>query len=176
MRMTRLIRLGLTALLLTGSGLVISASPAHAVTVAQTCVGTEVTTFDPPLTLTARPVTITVNGLYQTCTDPLAFNGSYAETFTLTASCTTLFDAGTATRTVEWGSPAPESSTFDYTVVTNAVGGQVITVNSGVLTGGRYAPGSVHQVITLVTPNILRCLGAGVASVTGPTVLTISQP
>jgi hypothetical protein len=27
-----------------------------------------------------------------------------------------------------------------------------------------------------VTPNILQCLGSGVASVTGPTVLTITQP
>jgi hypothetical protein len=155
---------------------VIAASPAHAVTVAQTCVGTEVTTFDPPLTFTPQPVTITVNGVYPTCTDPAAFNGSYSETFTLTASCITLFDVGTATRTVVWGDPAAEPTTFDYNVVTNAVGGQVITINSGVLTNGRYTPGSVQQVITLVTPNILQCLGSGVAGVTGPTGLTISQP
>jgi hypothetical protein len=166
----------MASLVMAAGSVVVAASPAHAVTVAQTCVGTEVTTFDPPLTVTPQPVTITVNGLFTTCTDPAAFNGSYAETFTLTASCTTLFDAGTATRTVVWGTPTAEVTTFDYNVVTNAVGGQVITTNSGVLTAGRYTPGSVQQVITLVTPNILQCLGTGVVSVTGPTVLTISQP
>jgi hypothetical protein len=51
-----------------------------------------------------------------------------------------------------------------------------LTINSGVLTDGRYTPGSAQQVITLATPNILQCLGSGVASLTGPTVLTISQP
>jgi hypothetical protein len=157
-------------------GAVVGASPAHAVTVAQTCVGTEVTTFSPPLTFTPRPVTITVSGVYATCTDPVASNGSYAETFTLTASCLTLFDAGTATRTLVWGNPAAEPTTFDYNVVTNAVAGQVITTNSGILTNGRYTPGSVQQIITLVTPNILQCLGSGVTSVAGPTTLTITQP
>jgi hypothetical protein len=176
MRVSRFFRFGLAALVMAAGSAVIPAGPANAVTVAQTCAGTEVTTFDPPLTLTPQPVTITVNGVYPTCTDPAAFNGSYSETFTLTASCLTLFDAGTATRTIVWGTPSAEPTTFDYNVVTNAVGGQVITTNSGVLTGGRYTPGSVQQVITLVTPNILQCLGSGVTGVTGPTVLTILQP
>lgn len=176
MRVSRFFRFGMASLVMAAGGVMIAAGPAHAVTVAQTCVGTEVTTFNPPLTFTPQPVTITVNGVYPTCTDPGAFNGSYFETFTLTASCTTLFDAGTATRTVVWGNPAAEPTTFDYNVVTNAVGGQVVTTNSGVLTDGRYTPGSAQQVIALVTPNVLQCLGSGVASVTGPTVLTISQP
>jgi hypothetical protein len=176
MTVSRFFRICMASLMATMGGVVLGASPAHAVTVAQTCVGTEVTTFSPPLTLTPRPVTITVNGVYPTCTDPAAPNGTYDESFTLTASCLTLFDAGTATRTVVWGDLAAEPTTFDYNVVSNAVGGQVVTTNSGVLTGGRYTPGSVQQVITLLTPNILQCLGSGVTSVTGPTVLTITQP
>jgi hypothetical protein len=176
MRMSRFLRLCVASLTVVVGGAVLGTSPAQAVTIAQTCVGTEVTTFSPPLTLTPRPVTITVNGSYPTCTSPQAFNGGYSETFTLSASCLTLFDAGTATRTVVWGDPATAPTTFDYNVVTNAVAGQVITTNSGVLTAGSFTPGSVQQVITLVTPNILQCLGSGVTSVAGPTVLTITQP
>ncbi|MFT7838450.1 hypothetical protein Q5530_20110 [Saccharothrix sp. BKS2] len=148
------------------------AAPAHAAGLDQVCVGTEVTTFDPPLTLTARPTTVTVSGVYTTCTNPGAVTATYAETFPLTASCLALFDSGSALRTFTWGgTEAP--STFQYNVTSSAVAGQVVVTNTGVITAGGFAPAGAEQVITLVTPNVLQCLVGGVASVSGPTTLTV---
>jgi hypothetical protein len=170
MAMARLRRVCLALLIAVGSPL-IGIGPAHAVTVDQTCAGTEVTSYDPPLTFTSRPTTITVSGIYPSCTDSVAFNGSYSETFTLTASCLALLDSGSTTRTFVWGDR--QTSTFDYNVTANEVGGQLIVTNTGLITAGKFAPASGLQVITLTTPNILQCLGSGIANVTGPTTLVI---
>ncbi|CCH32085.1 hypothetical protein ABZ816_26360 [Actinosynnema sp. NPDC047251] len=170
MTSSRLFRCAATLLLLVTCTL--TAAPAQAAGVDQVCVGTEVTTFDPPLTLTARPTTITVSGLYPTCTSPAAVTAGYAETFPLTASCLVLFDSGSASRTFTWGgTTAP--STFEYNVTSSAVAGQVVVTNTGVITAGGFAPAGAKQVITLVTPNLLQCLTGGVPSVTGPTTLTV---
>jgi hypothetical protein len=162
--------------LLVLAGLVVGTGAAHSAAVEQTCVGTEVTGYDPPLTLTPRLVTVTVNGIYPNCTDAEAFNGTYTETFALTASCLTLADSGSTTRSFVWGDPAVAPSTFEYNVTASAVGGQVVVTNTGVITGGHFAPASALQVITLVTPNIAQCIGSGIANVTGPTTLTIYRP
>src|ERR1700737_4485938 len=106
----RSFRACLAAVLVTAGSLLVTAGPAHAVTVDQTCTGTEVTSYNPPLTLTPQLVTITVSGVYPSCTDREAFNGSYSETFTLTASCAVLLDSGSPTRTFVWGNPAAEPS------------------------------------------------------------------
>lgn len=151
-------------------------APAQAAGVEQTCLGTEVTSFDPPLTLVSRPTRITVSGIFTACTDPAAFTGSYAETFTIAASCLVLFDSGTATRSFVWGDPAVAPSTFDYNVTTSSVAGQVITTSSGLISAGTYAPGSALQTVTLLTPNLLQCATTGVTTVTGPTTLTVSGP
>ncbi|MEU4806192.1 hypothetical protein [Actinosynnema sp. NPDC023587] len=173
MTSSRLFRCAATVLLAAAATLV--AVPAHAAGVDQVCAGTEVTTFDPPLTLAARPTTVTVSGVYPTCTNAAAGTATYAETFTLTASCLALFDSGSALRTFTWGgTTAP--STFEYNVTSNAVAGQVVVTNTGVLTAGGFAPAGAEQVITLVTPNLLQCLAGGVPSVTGPTTLTVHSP
>ncbi|GAB2963099.1 hypothetical protein [Saccharothrix stipae] len=171
MRPSRLIRFAAAAALACAA---LSAAPAHAATLEQTCVGTEVTTFDPPLTLTARPTTITVSGVYPTCTHANAVTATYAETFGLTASCLVLFDSGSALRTFTWGGTVTPSE-FRYNVTSSAVAGQVVVVNTGVITAGGFAPAGAEQVITLVTPNLAQCLTGGVASVTGPTTLTVHR-
>ncbi|MFD7654231.1 hypothetical protein ACFV4N_09665 [Actinosynnema sp. NPDC059797] len=159
------------ALLLAAAGALV-AVPAHAAGVEQVCLGTEVTTYDPPLTLATRPTTVTVSGVYTTCTHPDAVTATYEETFTLDASCLVLFDSGSAFRTFTWGGSTTPSD-FRYNVTSSAVAGQVVVVNTGVITAGGFAPAGAEQVITLVTPNALRCLAGGVASVTGPTTLTV---
>lgn len=165
----------LSVVLLT-SGLVAGATPAHAAAVVQTCVGTEVTSFDPPLTLVSRPTRITVSGIFPTCTDARAGTASYAETFTIPASCLALFDSGTATRSFAWGDPAVEPSTFVYNVTSTVVAGQIVVTSPGLITGGAFAPASALQTVTLLTPNVLQCATTGVANVTGPTLLAITQP
>jgi hypothetical protein len=151
-----------------------SAAPAQAATVEQVCVGTEVTTFDPPLTFTARATTITVSGVFPSCTNTGAVTGTYAETFSLAASCLTLFDSGSAQRTFSWGGTAAASQ-FQYNATSNAAGAAVVTTNTGVITSGGFAPAGAVQVVSLVTPNALQCLTSGVTSMTGTTTLTIQR-
>ncbi|WP_367127641.1 hypothetical protein [Saccharothrix sp. HUAS TT1] len=169
MRLSRLV--GGAAVVLVGA---LSAAPAQAAAVEQVCVGTEVTTFDPPLTFTARETTITVSGVFPSCTNAGAVTGTYAEVFSLTASCLTLFDAGPAQRTFDWGGTVAPSE-FQYNAVSNAAGAAVVTTNTGVITSGGFAPAGAVQVVSLVTPNALQCLTGGVASMAGPTTLTIQH-
>jgi hypothetical protein len=161
-------------LLVTAGSLLVTASPAHAVTVDQTCTGTEVTSYNPPLTLNPQLVTITISGVYPSCTDRDTFNGSYSETSTThTASCAVLPTFTSPTRTFVWGNPAAEPSTFSYNSVVSDVLGQVVVTNTGLITSGEFAPASAQQVITLVTPDIAQCAGSGISNVTGPTTLII---
>ncbi|MEU4745263.1 hypothetical protein AB0G02_33035 [Actinosynnema sp. NPDC023658] len=171
MRLSRLVR-GVVVAVLASAAL--SATPAHAATVEQVCVGTEVTTFDPPLTFTRRPTTITVSGLFPTCTNVGAVTGTYAEAFDLPASCLVLFDSGPAQRTFTWGGVVAPSE-FQYNATSNVVGATVTTTNTGVITSGGFAPAGAVQVVSLVTPNAAQCLTGGVASMTGPTTLTIQR-
>jgi hypothetical protein len=173
MTVSRLFRVCLAALMVTAGSLLIGSSPAHAVAVDQTCAGTEVTSYNPPLTFTPQLVTITVSGVYPICTDREVFNGSYSETFTLTASCAVLLDSGSPTRTFLWGNPEAEPSTFRYNVTASDVGGQLVVTNTGVITDGKFAPAGAQQVITLATPNSAQCAGSGISNVTGPTTLII---
>jgi hypothetical protein len=149
------------------------AGPADAEAAVQTCVGTWAVTYDPPITNTPQLVAGVLTGVFPVCTDPQAFTASYTQVFTDTVSCTTLLNAGSTSRTYVWGNPLAVPTTFTYNFTTTVVGGQVVVTNTGVITAGRYAPGSAVQVATLVTPDALACAGSGVGSLTGPTTLTI---
>jgi hypothetical protein len=164
-----------TVLAATGSVLA-SAGPARAETAVQTCVGTWAVTYDPPITNTPRLVAGVLTGTFPVCTDPNAFTASYTQVFTDTVSCTTLLNAGSTSRTYVWGNPLAAPTTFTYNFTTTVVGAQVLVTNTGLITAGRYAPGSAVQVATLVTPDALACAGSGVGSLTGPTTLTIYAP
>ncbi|UVS79614.1 hypothetical protein [Actinokineospora sp. UTMC 2448] len=163
------------SVVLVASGVVAGGVPARAGGLVQTCVGTEVTSFDPPLTLVSWPTEITVSGLFPTCTHATARTASYAETFTINASCLVLGDSGTATRSFVWGDPAVAPSTFVYNVTSSAVGGQIVVTSSGLITDGTFAPAGAVQTVTLLTPNTLQCATTGIATVTGPTTVNINQ-
>ncbi len=156
----------------------VSATPAaaHAEAAVQTCTGTWAVTYNPPITNTPRLVTGVLTGTFPVCTDPQAPTASYTQVFTDTVSCTTLLNAGSTSRTYTWGNPSAAPTTFTYNFTTTVVAGQVVVTNTGVITAGRYAPGSAVQVATLVTPNALACAGSGVGSITGPTTLTAYSP
>lgn len=173
MALLRVCRVYLAALLLAVGTLMVGSGTAQALTVEQSCVGTEVTTYNPPLTFTTRPVTITVNGVFTSCTNPAAPTGFYSETFTISASCLVPLEAASPTRTIVWGNPASQPSTFRYNVTETEVGGQLIVTSTGAITHGTFAPASAEQIVTLVTPNLLQCLSTGIATVTGPTTLLI---
>jgi hypothetical protein len=173
MTVFRVCHVYLAALLVAAGTLMVGSGTAQALTVDQSCVGTEVTSYNPPLTFTTRPVTITVNGVFISCTNPAAPTGFYSETFTISASCLVPLEAASPTRIIVWGNPAAEPSTFRYNVTETEVGGQLIVTSTGAITHGTFAPASAEQVVTLVTPNILQCLTIGISTVTGPISLII---
>lgn len=166
----------LAAVLLTGGSVLATASPAHALPVSQSCTGTWAVSYNPPITNTPQLVAATLTGVFPLCTDLGAFNATYLQTFTDTVSCTTLLNAGAASRTFVWGNPAAQPSTFVYNWTVTVVGGQAVITNAGSITSGRYAPSSAVQIATLVTPDALQCAGSGVATLTGPSTLTIYGP
>ncbi|MEV6873639.1 hypothetical protein [Amycolatopsis sp. NPDC051128] len=166
----------LAAVLAAAGGVVASAGPASAAAAVQTCVGTWAVTYDPPITNTPQLVAGVLTGTFPVCTDPQAFNASYKQVFTDVVSCTTLLNAGSTSRTYVWGNPLAAPTTFTYNFTTTVAAGQVVVTNTGVITAGRYAPGSAVQVATLVTPDALACAGPGIGSLTGPTTLTIYAP
>ncbi|MEU4445597.1 hypothetical protein AB0K14_25585 [Actinosynnema sp. NPDC050801] len=165
----------MTALAVAG-GVAAATGQAHAEAAAQTCVGTWAVTYDPPITDTPQLVAGVLTGTFPACTDLQAFTATYRQVFTDTVSCTTLLNAGATSRTYTWGNPLAAPTTFTYNFTTTVVGGQVVVTNTGVITAGRYSPGSAVQVATLVTPDALACAGSGIGSLTGPTTLTIYSP
>ena len=173
MTVIRVCRVYLAALLVAAGTLMVGSGTAQALTVEQTCVGTEVTSYNPPLTFTTRPVTITVNGVFTSCTNPDAPTGFYSENFTINASCLVPLEGASPTRTIVWGNAEAAPSTFRYNVTETEVGGQLIVTSTGAITHGTFAPASAEQIVTLVTPNLRQCLSTGISTVTGPTTLII---
>lgn len=86
-------------------------------------------------------------------------------------SCLTLAVPGTGTRVIEWSTG--EKSEYSYTRVITNVGGQTVRTETGTVTSGLFTGSSVVQVTTLVTLNLLDCLGSGVTSESGVVTLTI---
>jgi hypothetical protein len=152
---------------------VVPLGPAHAVTLSQTCVGTWAVTYDPPITNTPQTVAGKLSGYFPACTDSEAYNGSYYQEFTDVVSCLTPLTAGTASRTFVWGNPAAGTSTFTYNWTVTDLLGQAVITNTGLITSGKFANDSAEQIAALVTPNPLLCATTGVASLTGPTTLTV---
>ena len=148
-------------------------SPAHALPLDQDCTGTWTVTYNPPITNTARTVSATLSANFPHCTDPEASSASYSQTFTDTVSCATLLNTGMAAHTFVWGNPAAQPSAFAYGWTVSDIGGQAVITSTGQITSGRYAPDSAEQISVLVTPDPIQCAFSGVATLTGPTTLTI---
>lgn len=161
-----------TALVAAGS-VVATGSPAHALPLDQVCTGSWTVTYNPPITLTLQTVSATLSANFPHCTDPDAPSASYSQTFTDTVSCATLLNTGSAAHTFTWGNPAAQPSRFDYSWTVSDVAGQAVITSTGQITSGKYAPDSAEQISVLVTPDPIQCAFSGVATLTGPTTLTI---
>lgn len=165
-----------TTLVAASSVLAAAGEPAHALAVDQVCTGTWSVTYNPPITDTLRTVSATLSANFPHCTDPEAPSASYSQTFTDTVSCATLLNTGSAAHTFVWGNPAVQPSTFAYAWTVSDIGGQAVITSTGQITSGRYAPDSAEQDSVLVTPDPIQCALSGVATLTGPTTLTVLQP
>ncbi|MCC3772074.1 hypothetical protein [Streptomyces sp. UNOC14_S4] len=138
------------------------------------CQGTESIRYEPGVTLQARPIHITVDGRFTSCGggDGKAKSGGYHDEFTLETGCTNLLEGFHARRTYTWSTG--DSSTADIAGSSTAVAGQVVTPAAGTVTHGRFRSRKLLQVIPVLQPSLLQCLGNGFTSATGVTTLAIS--
>lgn len=176
MRASRSLGACAAATLVAASGVVAIGGPAHALPVNQVCTGTWTVSYNPPITDTPRQVSATLSADFPSCTDSEAPSASYSQSFTDTVSCATLLNTGSATHTFVWSNPAAQPSTFAYSWTVSDIGGQAVITSTGSITSGKYASDSAEQNSVLVTPDPIQCAFSGVATLTGPTTLTIVQP
>jgi hypothetical protein len=173
MRTSRSLGAFIAAALVAMSSVVATGEPAHALPIKQICTGTWTVTYNPSITIIPRQVSATLSADFPSCTDPEAPSASYSQTFTDTVSCATLLNTGSASHTFVWGNPAAQPSTFAYAWTVSDIGGQAVITSTGHITSGRYAPDSAEQDSVLVTPDPIQCALSGVATLTGPTILTV---
>ncbi|MEV4224669.1 hypothetical protein [Nonomuraea sp. NPDC049725] len=150
-----------------------AAGPARAAAPAQ-CQGTETVTYSPGVTFTPRDIEVTVSGNFSSCLDGAGqvTSGTYGERFTIFAGCNDLLDGFEAVRVVEWNTG--DSSAIDGAGSSTAVAGQVITTFTGPVVQGRFQGRSAVQTVTLVQPDLLKCLTTGLTGANGVTTLTIT--
>ena len=149
------------------------AMPAHALT-DQTCTLSEVVTYDPPLTNTARTVTFTVSGQLFNCTNPAARTGSYTESGTaVNATCTGVLSSGSGTRVFRWNDPALAPSSFSYNRTTSRVGGNIVVVAVGSISSGTFAGSPAKSTGIGAQPDPTACAGTGVGQLTAAGALSI---
>ncbi len=137
-----------------------------------TCYGTETANFDPPLSNTAQPTTVTISQTLSNCLlSPLTATNNYQ--LTRDFSCTT-FTGGPGASTFTWSDG--EQSTFTFNAVVVITNGTFIITQTGTITSGRYNGQSVIAAVTL-TPSggngvLTDCATSGVASASGVYTLT----
>jgi hypothetical protein len=173
MRTSRSFGTFIAATLFATGSLVATGAPAHARSVGQVCTGTWTVHYNPPITAIPRAVSAVLSADFPHCTDPEAPSASYSQTFTDTVSCATLLNTGSAAHTFVWSNPAAQPSTFAYSWTVSDIAGQAVITSTGQITSGKYTPGTAEQISVLVTPDPVQCLFSGVATLTGPTTLTI---
>lgn len=155
----------------------LAASSAGATTLL-TCPGSQSATFSPALTNTPVLSSIAVSGSFGPCVnaaDPLELR-----TGTITAdvpaaerSCTSLLQTTPGYRSISWSTGT--TSRFDYTASASFVaGGAIQVVQDGTITSGEFAGKSAIGTVTLLSPGLLACSGAGVSQFGGPATLTIA--
>ncbi|WP_309134714.1 hypothetical protein [Cellulomonas sp.] len=179
-------------LVLAGTAGTVAAAPASATAGAQataqaaltlvTCSGQESTTYSPGITNTAALVTITTSATYGPC---LHVNGlqittwsgsSYSQGQTM-AGCTELElpEDETSTSVIRWSNG--QTSTWEYTAITQNVAGNFVIVGVGEITDGLYE-GAIAQ-RELVLPGLVEALQAcatptGLTGVSGLFTFTIT--
>jgi hypothetical protein len=135
------------------------------------CPEYDITTYQPGVTMTPRPVQISSSGDLAPCTapgDPTLTSGSYKGSGTGTVSCTT----GTFDGLVTYHWNNGHESKLSYTaVIGSRVGGEVVVVYRGTVTDGEFAGDSYTSSVTVFNTVPEKCLTEeGVTSTGGPSV------
>lgn len=166
----------LAAALTSSASCMLLATPAAAGVADATCLlGTETTTYSPPVTLT--PQTVHINTVRQLgpCLSPNSAitTGTMNISFDATRSCLTVASPSTATLTINWNTG--QSSTLLVNYVNNNAAGQIVSVGTGAVTSGLFAGDSAVIVNTGPTLDTLQCALNGIESRTGTFTLELTS-
>ncbi|ACU37733.1 hypothetical protein [Actinosynnema mirum] len=167
----------LAALAATLTSLLLFSAPAQAAPGDASCLlGTGVTTYTPPISLTPASTTIDED-LNLSCTsvpDPAVTSAQIDNTETATLSCLlTIPGSLSGTLFVVWNTN--EVSFFEYTRTTVTVGGQQVSTFTGLITAGKFDGASATLVVTAVSLDVISCLlGSGISSATSTATLVVA--
>jgi hypothetical protein len=162
-------------------GLTAAAAPATAGALDVTCLPTssQTTSYNPPLTATPAPTTVTSSTLYGPCTSasvPGLTSGSRIATFPYPdASCLKLLEPASLIFTITWNTG--QTSTISGNTTVTSAGTAVIITITGNVTAGLFAGDSVLQTITGPSADILLCAAGlkAVPSIYSLVALTITS-
>ena len=155
-------------LLLVSGAVLASATPSAADPLTTlTCTSTSVTTYDPPISITAAPTTRTITQGYGPCIGTGAgvsvTSGVHASSNLTHRSCLQLLSTGSVTWTITWNTGA--TSTVSTQRVSNLAGAVFTNTFTGTVTDGLFEGKSVVETMTSPSTEITLCtLGLGTVS------------
>jgi hypothetical protein len=138
-----------------------------------TCTGTNSVTYSPPLTNTLTTTRITDQSTFGTClsTQSGIRSATIANgTVTGPSSCTAVLGSFSTTNTIVWNTG--QTSRFDFDGTVTEVDGEFVIVLTGSITAGLFSGATATEQTTLLG-DLTACGGSGLASNSGPSVLTI---
>jgi hypothetical protein len=161
--------LGLAMLLLIAA----LASPAQALTQVR-CLGSSNVSYSPPISDTPQTTTATGITVFAPCvslTDPDVSSGAIpSATVTRTFSCLALLAGGPGAQPIVWNTG--DTSVFSFTSMTQVVRGELVVVQTGNISAGRFR-GATAALTTTWLGNLTTCGTTGFPGGAGPTTLTI---
>ncbi|RAJ38399.1 hypothetical protein K353_04336 [Kitasatospora sp. SolWspMP-SS2h] len=162
------------ALLLVGVPAALATPAAHADPVLMVCAGTGTQTYQPGITLTTRPTTVTNTSDLTTCAGGPVTSGHHRfGPFATTASCLYTPPAGPDAFDLTWNDGTTSHYEGTYAVLTT--GGQLVVTSTGTVTSGRFAGKALQEVVAYTAPDLLQCATPqGVTSVSGPITVTVA--
>jgi hypothetical protein len=158
------------------AGSAVAAHPAGAVVLDVTCpVGSNISTYTPGLTFTAKPTHFTATGQVSGCislTQPLLTGANLAASGDGTASCT----SGSFSNTTVYNWNTGQKSTVVGTGSINLKpDGETVFALVGKVTSGLFTGETVVQTKILLSTDLTACLTpGGLTSVAGPITLTVT--
>lgn len=170
----RAVTLGVALIIVSAS--VAMAPPSAADEVGQiTCTAETTTTYDPGLTSTLKPTTVTVVSSDLTncvsATEPqIVSGGTPSGSAMFSTSCASLNGTQNGTRVINWSDGS--KSTISFTRVSEVLLGVLTVTVTGTVTKGTFEGGSVVQQMAGVV-NPLDCLTQGIDEISANGVLTI---
>jgi hypothetical protein len=173
------LRAAFAALLIATASLIAGSTPAHALSLDATCLGSVTLNFTPPATLSAPPgpaTTSTGTGTISACvvTDGGATTGNFIYTLTGNLTCLTAQNI-TGTLDIAWSSGATSHATVTGLVTSLGSAGGAAGL-SATITTGRFSTDTITIANVRDPLALIACLTTGLAQATGTTSLTFTNP